>query len=191
MQIDNLSVAACFTFHFVTMCNVKLIAGVVVLFVCASTLGTEFPLGSGVESWKSSFQILQKRVIDIPIVVYGQIDHLPGRGNRVGLRGEVNLLQSQKQNLSLWGQHSRIFNEKQNSASAANTLGLSYRNQNGGTVFVSGTREFNGNSYGSMGADIPVINNNITSLGITGQTDFGKDMLPISHSLGFKLVHTL
>lgn len=143
--------------------------------------------------WGKMFEVLSDKVINVPVTVLGQLDNTPGEGTRMGLRGEMNLVSSKPQNLTLWGLHNRIFDKRLKMARlVSNTVGLTFRHMTGATVYVSGTRESRGNrgnTYGSIGAALPVVNDEKTSFNVVGQSNFGVDGLPQLHKLGFKLTH--
>lgn len=150
--------------------------------------------GSEVEyPWGKMFEVLSNKVVNVPVTVLGQLDDVPGEGTRMGVRGEVNLMSSKPQNLTLWALHNRIFDKRQKMARlVSNTIGLTFRHMTGATVYISGTKEHRGsggNTYGSVGAALPVINKDQTSFNVVGQSNFGVDGVPQSHRLGFKLTH--
>lgn len=164
------------------------------LFAC-SVICVDSRFGSEVEyPWGKMFEVLSDKVVNVPVTVQGQLADVPGEGTRMGVRGEMNLVSSKPQNLTLWALHNRIFDKRQKMARlVSNTIGLTFRHMTGATVYVSGTKEHRGNggnTYGTVGAALPVINSDKTSFNVVGQSNFRVDGVPQSHRLGFKLTHT-
>lgn len=122
---------------------------------------------------KPLLQRLAERSFKIPVVTIGHVDNIPGRGNRVGIRSQVELLDKGANKLMAWIQFQREF-YKNRVAVPSTVYGVTYQHRDGGEVVFSAAHGADNRPVGTLDVNWPIIGNRRANVGVAAGVTFGQ-----------------
>lgn len=128
----------------------------------------------------------QEKSFKIPVVTIGHVDNIPGRGNRIGIRSQVELVNRDDNKLLAWIQYQREFYKSRirQAVIPSTVYGITYRHRDGGEVIFSAAHGPDNKPLGSVDLNWPIIGSGRANVGLAAGLTFGKGVTPRPYVTG-------